>query len=124
MAIHSSTLAWKIPWAEEPDRLQSMGSQRVLEWIAISFSRGSSQPRNQTRVSRIAGRRFAVSSVKFGKFLDIIFSKNFFYIILFSFCDFSDMKDTSLLSCTSNTLLVIYSAFQIRKFSLICHQVH
>ena len=97
---------------------------RVLEWIAISFSRGSSQPRNQTRVSRIAGRRFAVSSVKFGKFLDIIFSKNFFYIILFSFCDFSDMKDTSLLSCTSNTLLVIYSAFQIRKFSLICHQVH
>ena len=29
MAIHSSTLAWKIPWVEEPDRLQSMGSQRV-----------------------------------------------------------------------------------------------
>ena len=29
MTIHSSTLAWKIPWTEEPDRLQSMGSQRV-----------------------------------------------------------------------------------------------
>ena len=29
VAIHSSTLAWKIPWMEEPDRLQSMGSQRV-----------------------------------------------------------------------------------------------
>ena len=29
MAIHSSTLAWKIAWMEEPDRLQSMGSQRV-----------------------------------------------------------------------------------------------
>ena len=29
MAIHSSTFAWKIPWTEEPDRLQSMGSQRV-----------------------------------------------------------------------------------------------
>ena len=29
MAIHSSILAWKIPWMEEPDRLQSMGSQRV-----------------------------------------------------------------------------------------------
>ena len=26
---HSSVLAWKIPWAEEPDRPQSMGSQRV-----------------------------------------------------------------------------------------------
>ena len=33
---------------------------RVLEWIAISFSRGSSWPRNQTRVSHIAGRRFTV----------------------------------------------------------------
>ena len=29
MATHSSTLAWKIPWTEEPDKLQSMGSQRV-----------------------------------------------------------------------------------------------
>ena len=29
MATHSSTLAWKIPWVEEPSRLQSMGSQRV-----------------------------------------------------------------------------------------------
>ena len=29
MAIHSSTLAWKIPWTEESDRLQSMGWQRV-----------------------------------------------------------------------------------------------
>ena len=63
MAPHSSTLAWKIPWMEEPGRLQSMGSRRVtsvmcdpidgsppgspipgilqartLEWVAISFS--------------------------------------------------------------------------------------
>ena len=29
MAAHSSTLAWKIPWTEEPGRLQSMGSLRV-----------------------------------------------------------------------------------------------
>ena len=29
MAIHSSTLAWKIAWIEEPDRLQSMGLKRV-----------------------------------------------------------------------------------------------
>ena len=29
MAPHSSTLAWKIPWAEEPGRLQSMGLLRV-----------------------------------------------------------------------------------------------
>ena len=29
MAPHSNTLAWKIPWTEEPGRLQSMGSLRV-----------------------------------------------------------------------------------------------
>ena len=29
MATHSSTLTWKIPWTEEPSRLQSMGSLRV-----------------------------------------------------------------------------------------------
>ena len=29
MATHSCTIAWKIPWMEEPDELQSMGSQRV-----------------------------------------------------------------------------------------------
>ena len=29
MTTHSSILAWKIPWTEEPGRLQSMGSQRV-----------------------------------------------------------------------------------------------
>ena len=29
MAPHSSTIAWKIPWTEEPGRLQSMGLQRV-----------------------------------------------------------------------------------------------
>ena len=34
MAPHSSNLAWKIPWAEEPGRLQSMGSLRV--WTQLS----------------------------------------------------------------------------------------
>ena len=29
MATHSSVLAWRIPWAEKPGELQSMGSQRV-----------------------------------------------------------------------------------------------
>ena len=37
MAIHSSILAWKIPWTQEPDRLQSMGSQRVRHNRATSI---------------------------------------------------------------------------------------
>ena len=106
MAIHSSTIAWKIPWTEEPGRIQSMGSQRVrhnwmtelnltdrkhcticlyvwvqscptlwdptmdcrppgfsvhgifqaiiLDWVAISFSKGSSWSRDQTLISCIS----------------------------------------------------------------------
>ena len=50
MATHSSTLAWKIPWTEEPGRLQSMGSQRVghdrATSLSLSFNpfRGDPQP--------------------------------------------------------------------------------
>ena len=38
MAPHSSTLAWKIPWMEEPGRLQSTGSLRVRHYWATSLS--------------------------------------------------------------------------------------
>ena len=38
MAPHSSTLAWKIPWGEEPGGLQSMGSQRVAhDWACTCY---------------------------------------------------------------------------------------
>ena len=37
MATHSSTLAWRIPWTEEPGRLQSMGSQRVGHTERLHF---------------------------------------------------------------------------------------
>ena len=34
MATHSSTLAWKIPWTEEPGRLQSLGSREVMTQLS------------------------------------------------------------------------------------------
>ena len=37
MAPHSSTLAWKIPWTEEPGRLQSVGSLRVRHNFTFTF---------------------------------------------------------------------------------------
>ena len=37
MVTHSSTLAWKIPWTEEPGRLQSMGSRRVRHTEQLHF---------------------------------------------------------------------------------------
>ena len=38
MATHSSILAWRSPWTEEPDRLQPIGSQRVRDNRAIKHT--------------------------------------------------------------------------------------
>ena len=48
------------PWTVAHQIPLSMGilQARILEWVAIPSSRGSSQPRDQTQVSRIAGRFF------------------------------------------------------------------
>ena len=48
MATHSSTLAWKIPWTEEPGGLQSMGSQTVGHDWATSLSFFPSKTKNYT----------------------------------------------------------------------------
>ena len=40
--------------------VHGISQARILEWVAISFSRGSSRPRDRTPVSHIAGRRFTV----------------------------------------------------------------
>ena len=55
MAPHSSTLAWKIPWPEEPGKLQSMGSRRVGHDWATSLSHigeGNGNPLQLIRVPR------------------------------------------------------------------------
>ena len=78
-AAHSSILAWRIPRSVQsqfssvqscltlgnPIACQaplSMGilQARILEWVAMPSSRGSSQPRDRTQVSHIAGRFFTV----------------------------------------------------------------
>ena len=50
------------PWivAYQAPPFMGFSRQECWRWIAIAFSRGSSWPRNRTRVSRIAGRRFTV----------------------------------------------------------------
>ena len=44
METHSSTLAWKIPWMEEPGRLQSMALQRVRHDFTFAFSNKQTCP--------------------------------------------------------------------------------
>ena len=44
--------------------VQGIFQARVLKWVPLSFIKGSSQPRGQTRVSRIAGRRFTIWAIR------------------------------------------------------------
>ena len=50
------------PWTVSPPGSSVRGilQVRILEWVAIPFSRGSSKPKDRTQVSRIAGRFFAI----------------------------------------------------------------
>ena len=45
---------------------------RILEWVAVSFSRGSSQPRDRTRVSCIVGRHFTIRATRGALFDEVI----------------------------------------------------
>ena len=58
MASHSSTLAWKIPWREEPGRLQSMGSLRVEhdQWLHFHFHFHALEKEMATHSSVLAWR--------------------------------------------------------------------
>ena len=53
-----------------PGSIHGIFQARILEWVAISFSRGSSRPRDQTRVSCIAGRHFTVWATNKGVSLE------------------------------------------------------
>ena len=55
-----SDSSWPMDCSPPDSSIHEIFQARVLEWVAISFSRGSSQPRDWTRVSHIVGRRFTV----------------------------------------------------------------
>ena len=57
MAPHSSTLAWKIPWTEEPGGLQSMGSRGVgHDWSDLAAPAPAAEKRLNYRRGRITSR--------------------------------------------------------------------
>ena len=61
MATHSSTLAWTIPWMEEPGQLQSMGLQRVTkgQQVSLGCSGGTSGKENTCQCRRHERPRFS-----------------------------------------------------------------
>ena len=56
MATHSSSLAWKIPWTEEPSRLQSMGLRRVRHDFTFTFHFPALEKEMATHSSVLAWR--------------------------------------------------------------------
>ena len=94
MATHSSILAWRIPWTKEPDKLQSMGSQRVgHDWVtSLSFFLSASSSfcwgrkiwgRGIGAYGMVNGRR-GVFLGFFGFFASLrIFSKSLYSIFFF-----------------------------------------
>ena len=60
VAQSCSTLCDSVDCSLQCSPVHEIFQARVLEWVAISFSRGSSQPRDQTWVSRIVGRCFTI----------------------------------------------------------------
>ena len=88
---------------------------RILEWVAISFSRGSSRPGDRTQVSCIVGRHFYHLSHKgsfFFFFLTWLNSKN--QLVSFVFLTFTKVHPYPGLNC-------FRQAFALGKFSRPCH---
>ena len=56
--MSDSLLCDPVDYSPPGSSIHGILQTRILEWVAISFSRGSSRPRDRTQVSRIAGRRF------------------------------------------------------------------
>ena len=76
MATDSSTLAWDIPWTEEPGRLQSMGLQSltwVSEWVQVQ---ANFQRKKQRRFSPKIKEKLSDSWVFFFDFIFVIFNKH------------------------------------------------
>ena len=63
MATHSSSLAWKIPWMEEPGELQSIGSQRARHDSAFNF-----------KVVSVAADETILRNLEYGKSVSLIHS--------------------------------------------------
>ena len=69
-----------------PGSIHGIFQARILEWVAITFSRGSSRPRDRIRVSHIAGRRFTIWATREAIWSFVqnqIFSFQFIWIFLY-----------------------------------------
>ena len=101
------TIKWKWKWSHSVvsmdcslpgSSVHGIFQARVLEWVAISFSRGSSQPRKRTRVSRTAGRRFTIWATREAPLS--IQKKCFKWDVLCTVLSHSVMSDCDSMDCS------------------------
>ena len=79
MATHSSILTWRIPWIEEPGRLQSMGSKRVRhDWVTNTCTLQENHYLNVTLMLRSDNKKFATTyHAPLSPFLEKGFAESF-----------------------------------------------
>ena len=88
---------------------------RVLEWVAIAFSRGSSWPRDQTQVSCIAGRYFTLWATREAPLMHIV-STN---VKVFCFLHKGSLGNTKILSATSETVITFLAFYLYMHFHAV-----
>ena len=92
--------------------VHGISQARILEWVAISFSRGSSWPRDQTWVSCIVGRHFTVWATREIEQCVNLFSPGWavFYLVLILYCIkyLISVPDIWILSCISIRILILW----------------
>jgi len=67
------TLFDPMDWNSQDSSLHGVLQARILEWVAIPFSRGCSWPRDRTHVSCIAGRFFTIWATREAVFVDKVY---------------------------------------------------
>ena len=116
---------WTIAYRAPP----SMGffQARVVEWVAISFSRGPSRPRARTLASRIVGRRFTVWATREAPQNKIIVSKSF-CILCMSFAKTSNGTRLSqcfhalhFLNLPHSILEIVFGAFSLHPLTALAY---
>jgi len=113
------------PWTEahQADLSKAILQARILEWVAIPFSRGSSQPRDWTQVSCISGRFFTIWATR----ELLIFKKRPYFkekknIVREQKCTIHTARENSLLFCFHQRLLKLESLLLYVYSDINLHQ--
>ena len=114
---HSVVSDSATPWtvAHQAPLLMEILKARILEWVAVPFSKGSSQPRGQTPVFHIAGRLFAVWATREAPKHLIILAYYYCY------CFWYNMIFTMT---TIQLLMILKALVQLRLLNIFCLQLH